>query len=325
MKKINRKEFLEISIKAAGTLLAGSALGSKISLAGTKRTTLHAGYLPIADHLILPVSHARDNSNYQNLRVKPHRCRSWDEIAIKFDTGMLQAAFMLAPHAMYNSNRDPSLRCILAGHTDGSVIASRKDIINAKGLIGCTVGVPHKRSTHSVLLYKYLKEKNIDMKKSVRLQKVDPPLIVKSLKSGRIDAYAVAEPWGLKGVDKGIARVMELSKNIIPGHICCIIIMKKRYIEKNKDAVEEWVRSLNEAGRFIHNNIKDAASIQKPYMNHNPEEIEKTISGGLISYRDLRPDRKKFVEMHDMAMKSGVLPEKCNLDRLLDNSFAGRA
>ncbi len=50
-----------------------------------------------------------------------------------------------------------SLRCVLLGHTNGSVVVARNEIAEAKTLIGKTFGIPHAQSTHKILLFNYLK------------------------------------------------------------------------------------------------------------------------------------------------------------------------
>ena len=145
-----------------------------------------------------------------------------------------------------------------------------------------------------MLLYKYLKDNGITDCNRVKLIEVPPPLTVKTLKAGRIDAYAVAEPWGIRGVDEGVARTLELSRDIIPDHVCCLVMINKRIIEKKPDVVSEWVKSLQSAGRFIHDDPDRACLLQKPYMKHLPEEMAKTVKDDIISYRDLSPNREKL-------------------------------
>ena len=322
MKRISRRDFLKRSIRTGGIILSAQMIGGRSILAGaSEKFDLNVGYLPISDHLILPVSHALDNPKYNGFNVRPYLCRSWDEILGKIDMGIFHAAFMLAPLAMYEVSAGSPLRCVLLGHTNGSVIASEKSITDAAGLLGKTVSIPHSKSTHRVLLYKYLKDNGIRDYNRVKLMKVSPPLTVKTLKAGRIDAYAVAEPWGIRGVDEGVARTLELSKDIIPGHVCCLVMINKRIIEKKPDVVSAWVNSLQNAGQFIHDDPDRACLLQKPYMKHLPEEMAKTVRDDIISYRHLSPSRKKLGRMNDLAFECGVLSEKCNLDTFINSSF----
>jgi len=323
MRRISRRAFLKRSVCSGGAILAAQMVGAGSILADTpKKFNLNVGYLPISDHLILPVSHALDNARYNGFNVQPYLCRSWDEILGKVDMGVLHAVFMLAPLAMYEVRAGSPLRCVLLGHTNGSVIASKKSITDAAGLLGKTVGIPHTKSTHRVLLYKYLKDKGITDCNRVKLIEVPPPLTVTTLKAGRIDAYAVAEPWGIRGVDEGVARTLELSRDIIPDHVCCLVMINKRIIEKKPDVVSEWVKSLQSAGKFIHDDPDRACLLQKPYMKHLPGEMAKTVKDDIISYRDLSPNREKIDQMNDLAFECGVLSEKCDLDSFVNSRFA---
>jgi len=123
-------------------------------------------------------------------------------------------------------------------------------------------------------------------------------------------------------VNEGAARILEYSKNIFPDHVCCIVMVKKEVIERAPGAVSEWVRSLQDAGRYIHANVDEAAALQRTYMKHRPEEISQVIRQEMISYTSLRPDRESLGAMHDLAMESGVLPKKCDLAEFVDDRFA---
>jgi hypothetical protein len=102
MRRISRRDFLKRSVCAGGAVFAAQMVGAGSILAGTPgKFNLNVGYLPISDHLILPVSHALDNAQYNGFNVQPYLCRSWDEILGKVDMGVLHAVFMPAPLAMY--------------------------------------------------------------------------------------------------------------------------------------------------------------------------------------------------------------------------------
>ena len=325
MNRITRRDFLKHSIYAGGAILATQMIGSQnISASPRKKFTLNVGYLPICDHLILPVSHALDNSNYNNVNIRPYLCKSWDEILGKVDMGILHAVFMMAPLAMYKINNGFPLKCVLLGHTNGSVIAAEKSIADHKELIGKTIGIPHPKSTHRVLLYKFLKSKGIGAKNinNLKLVETPPSLTVKNLKAGRIDAYSVAEPWGIKGINEGVSRILEFSRDIIPDHVCCLVMVKSRVIEKKPDAVSEWLKSLQRAGKVIHSDPDRADELQKPYMKHRPGEMAQAVKDEMISYMDLMPSTKKLSTIHDLALECGILSEKCDLNKFIDSRFA---
>ncbi len=67
--------------------------------------------------------------------------------------GVLHAAFLLAPLAMFKYLQESPLKCVLLAHTNGSVLASAISIKKAGDLVGKTIGIPHTKSTHRVLLF----------------------------------------------------------------------------------------------------------------------------------------------------------------------------
>lgn len=324
MKRMSRRQFVRYSLAGAAGMAAAHMTGPLSALAQEedKRAVLNVGYLPISDHLILPVSHALHGAAYKHVRVNPMLCLSWDEILGKVDMGMLQAAFMLAPLAMHETFMGTPLRCVLLGHTNGSALAAKPSVKQAKDLLGRTIGIPHARSTHRVLLYKFLKDSKVENMNETRLVMVPPPLTVKSMKAGKIDAFCVAEPWGRAGVSAGVAGILAYSKNILADHVCCLVMLEKRFIEKHTDAAAEWVGSLQETGRIIHDDPDRAGELQAPYMNHKPDAVAGVVKNKLVSYEKLFPSRQKLEVMHDLSRECGVLDEDCDLAKLVITDFA---
>lgn len=322
MKKINRRAFIRGTMALGGAICASQFVDPLNLLADTGKFNLNVGYLRITDHLLLPVSHALDGDRYKHIRITPYLCNSWDEILGKIDMGILHAAFMLAPLAMFNYLQHPTMSCVMLGHRNGSVIITDKSIISANDLVGKTLGIPHAKSTHTILLYKYLQNKGLKNINDVRLVKVAPALTVQTLKSGKINGYAVAEPWGIRGVKDGVGTVLEYSKNIIPDHACCILMVNNRVLSKRKEAIEEWTASLARAGETIQQDPERTAQLQTAYMQHPPELILKVLASGMISYNSLAVDRKTIATMHDYAVDYGVLPEPVDLGRFIDTRFA---
>ncbi len=321
MQKISRRNFIKKSVYTGSSMVASQIMGLGKTFAASEKFNINVGYLPITDHLILPISHALDNKNFHYINVHPYLCKSWDEILAKLDMGVFDAAFMLAPLAMHKVKSAAPMKCLLFGHTNGSVIAAKKTITDFRGLDGKSVGIPHSKSTHRVLLYKYFKDKGVLDKIKIRLVKVPPPLIIKNLKLGVLDAYAVAEPWGVRGVTEGVTNILEFSKNIIPDHACCIVMVKNRVVEKHPAALSEWVKSLNNAGRIIHDDPEQAGLIQKPYMHLSPADVIKVINDDVISYRNLYPDEKKLEVISELAFECGILAEQCDCKQFINNSF----
>jgi NitT/TauT family transport system substrate-binding protein len=321
MKTITRRTFI-LGTMALGGAVCSSPFGRPASLlADTGKVNLNVGYMQTTDHLLLPVSHALDGERYKHVRITPHLCNSWDEILGKIDMGILQAAFMMAPLALFNFLQHPTMNCVLLGHRHGSVIVTDKSITVANDLAGKIIGIPHAKSTHTILLYKYLQDNGVENINDIKLVQVTPALSVQNLKSGKINGYAEGEPWGIRGVDEGVARVLEYSKNIIPDHACCILMVNKRVIAKQRDAIEEWIESLARAGETIHQDPERAARIQTAYMQHPPELVLKVLASGMISYNSLTADHKTIATMHDYAFDYGILPERVDLGQFIDTRF----
>jgi len=323
MKIITRRTFLNKTAQIGFYSLFSSLLNfPNKAIAYGSKININVGYMSIIDHLILPVSHALYNSTYKNISITPHLCRSWDEILGKLDMGILNAAFLLTPLAMktfYFNN----MKCILLGHRNGSVIASSPEIKSAEDLSKAVIGIPHSHSTHTILLYKYFKDNGIDNLQDISLKKIPPLETVSQLQDCKINAYSVAEPWGMLGVNKGVVHIIEHSKNIIPNHPCCILMIRERFLKQHKNSVKKWVASLQSAGEFIHKNYKKAAELQKNYMYLNVGDVFNVLKKEHISYRNLGPNQLEFKKIFDLAFEAGLLQGQFEMKSFVNTSFAG--
>ena len=86
------------------------------------KETMKVGYLPILDHLILAVSHERENELFKEVDVEPKMFKKWDELAGAIKAGTIDAAFILSPLAMDMFNSGADIRVVLLGHRNGSAL-----------------------------------------------------------------------------------------------------------------------------------------------------------------------------------------------------------
>lgn len=301
-----------------------------ISNAALAKEILRVGYLPIMDHLILPVSHALDNKQYQQLEVKPRLFKKWAELTGALKANKIDAAFILAPVAMDMFQNGLDIKTILLAHRNGSSITVTKtsviqDIIDLKGK---NIGIPGKKSTHVALLNTYLKRAHLSLK-DVTLKSIAPPNMQQAMELGFIDAFIVAEPFGSKVVKQNKGHLLILSKNILPEHIDCIVVIKNNFLNQYPDAVKEWLNSLIHASQWIENDrlTMQAHSIANLvsdgiYYPHSKDLIINTLSEPLekISFTDLKPEITDFEITLNISKEAGILTD-VDLTHFIDTRF----
>lgn len=292
-------------------------------------TSITVGYLPILDHLPLLVSHHQDNDKFQHVSITPRLFKSWAEMSGALKAGVIDAAFILSPLAMDLFNEGVPIQTVLLAHRDGSAITVKKDstIHSASDLKGKNVAIPNRISTHTALLNEYLEGAGLSLK-DINTKVIAPPNMIKAMNAGAIDAFIVAEPFGAKAQSSNVGEILALTKDIVPNHVECIVVVRTDVLEKEPVAVEEWVASLIRAGQFIdqdkyENNSRKVSEITaEKYWAHSAE----TIASGLqnpkdrISFSNLNPDLKDFQTIMEISLEAGII-KQTDLDNFIDASF----
>jgi NitT/TauT family transport system substrate-binding protein len=163
--------------------------------------------------------------------------------------------------------------------------------------------------------------------KDVITKVVAPPNMIRAMKMNRIDAFIVAEPFGAKAQSSGVGKILVMTKDIVPNHVECIVVVKQDLIEQQAQAVQEWVNSLLRAGRWIdkdkmENNAKQTAHLAVKYLPHSEDSIISGLENpkDRISFTDLNPDKADFQTIVDMAIQAHLI-DKVNLEAFIDKQF----
>lgn len=310
------------------TMLCLSLLISNVALA---KEVLRVGYMPIMDHLIFPVSHALDNKQYQQIEVKPRLFKKWSELTGALKANKIDAAFILAPLAMTLFEKGADIKAILLAHRNGSSLTVTKtstidDVVDLKGK---NIGIPGKKSTHVALLNAYLKRAHLSLK-DVTLKSIAPPNMQQAMELGFIDAFIVAEPFGSKAVKQDKGNLLILSRNILPEHIDCIVIMKDNFLNQHSEAVKEWLNSLVRASQWIENDrsTTQAHAIANlvsdgMYYPHSKDLIINALSEPLekINFINLKPELEDFEIILNLSKEAGIINNGVDLTHFVDTRF----
>lgn len=319
---MNRREFL----KASGLVLAAATTAPGLVgnvLAGGAKVTLKIGYLPLSDHLLMI---AAEREQFKTVDIKPVKFSSWPEIAEALKNGAIDGAFLLTPIGLTLRQKRVPVKVVLLGHRNGSALTVRNNIgINrVEDLKGKIVAVPSPFSTHNILLRKLLTEKHIDPARDLKIIDMAPPEMVNALATGRIHGYIVAEPFGAQAEAQKVGKVLTLSKDIWPNHICCVLNFRETVIGSHPEAVQELVSGFTRTAAFIEANPALAAKGSTKILGQKPEIIERVLTSprDRISFHNLVPAKADFAATQDYMVKFGITKDKVDLGSYLDDRFA---
>jgi NitT/TauT family transport system substrate-binding protein len=319
-RSIGRREVLRLAAAGASTL----ALAGRRAFAQAEKVRIRLGHLPITDHLtVIAASRAR----FEKLTLETVKFASWPELAEALKSGSLEMAFALTPMSLTLRQKGAPIKIILLGHRNGSVLLAANDISRVADLRGKTIAIPSRFSTHNLLLRRLLSREGIDADRDVTLIEMAPPEMVQALAGGGIAAFIVAEPFGAQGELRKIGKVLALSKDIWPNHVCCALNAREDLIAAHPEAVQELVSALVSAGHFATEHPQEAAQLSKPFLGQDPAVIVRAmiVPPGRVTYDNLVPTLADLTATQDSMVEYKLASARVDLAHFLDDRFARAA
>lgn len=279
------------------TALSLTACGSQQTQAGAtdaaqtsgEKTTVSIAYLPITH--ALPVFELKNEleADNSNLQVELVKYGSWPELLEALNTGKVDAASVLVELAMKSKQENNDLKLAALGHRDGNVIVANDTIQSVKDLKGKTFAIPHRQSSHNILMNLALQEAGLTAE-DLNVVELAPTEMPSALTSGQIDAYCVAEPFGAKGVSLGKGHVLKTSEELWKDSLCCGLVLNGSFIEKNGETAKTLVKSYEAAGDHLDKTT--AFDVAKQYLGQDDDILKTSLQW--ISYNDLAIEQKAY-------------------------------
>lgn len=312
---------------------------------------IHALFVPLADHYAAAVvAHARYASQMQKCDYSVEMMQSWPSLRGKFQSGQADAAFIIGTLAMHMFAEQPNFRCVSLVHRDGNALALNEVFLKKVNLPPNRVdrkptpdvakamadwkkdtgapsvcGVPALESTHTVVLYKYLKDHGLKLavgegEGDVLAKAVAPPkspeFLQQEAKGGRAASFEQSLPWADVVETGGFGKVAWYSKDIIKwphGHVECIMIANNEAIARKREALKELVHYIHKAGQDIDQAraqggqaLEEIAVLINKYIpTHSVEAVKQSLSAelGVINYSNLSPEKAGIKHIMDLAVE----------------------
>ena len=338
--------------------------------AGRDKQVIKAIYIPLADHYAGIIAYEKYRGKMKLADYQIERMKSWPLLRAYFMSGEVDMAYVMCPLAMDMFRENPNFRWIGLMHRDGNALAIN-DLLNvhvnlpakridrkpdakvaeafakAKRDFGqpTECGMPDLLSTHTVVLYKYLKEHGKTLgigrgrDKDVVAIEVPPPkapaFLKKNNSRGIPASFEQSLPWADVVETQNFGRVAWYSKDVMPwpnGHVECIAIATDECIKAKQEALKEVTYYIHKAGLDIEAARLEggpamkaiADMIRKHIPEHNEEAIIQSLRPDLmvINYRHLNLDKAGLRQIMDLAVEGGILKGPIKINEFADPRFA---
>lgn len=296
MRVMNRKiTALTLSLALA---LSATACGSKDD--SNDENVVKIAYLPIT-HSLAALEEADELETGDGIKVELVKYGSWPELLDALNTGRVDGASVLIELAMKSKQEGIGLKAVALGHRDGNVVIVSNDINTAADLKGKTFAIPHRQSSHNILLNETLTTAGLTVD-DVNVTELAPTEMPSALASGQIDGYCVAEPFGAMGVSLGAGKVLYSSEELWPDSLCCGLVLTDKFIEERPEQAKEFVQSYKAAGNNL--DKEKAKKVAKKYLSQTDDVLD--ISLQWISYNDLDITEETYGQLVERVKEYGL-------------------
>ncbi|MCL2347677.1 MAG: ABC transporter substrate-binding protein [Planctomycetaceae bacterium] len=269
------------------------------------KKTIKIAYLPLTH--ALAVLAAKDLSEEgkidANVNVELVKFSSWPELTDALNADRVDGASVLIELAAKAKEQGIDLKVVALGHHNGNAVIVKPEINSAANIKGKTLAVPHRQSSHNILVRQMLSDAELSLS-DVNLVELPPPEMPSALAQGTIDGYCVAEPFGAKAVTMNIGKALRQSDELWKNSICCGLVLNNAYLKAHPDAAREFVEQYKQAGHYLSAHPEAAMRVAKNHLAVDEETLELSLKW--ISFDDLQMTKDSYDTLTEKMVKFGL-------------------
>jgi len=285
-------------------------LFSGLSCTPAKTETVRIGYL-LGDLHHLPFFVALDKGFFKDEGVNVQVVGPFDAGPAEMDAlaaNQLDMGYVGIAPAVLAAARKIDLSIISGVNLEGSGLATKIGINSLADLKSKKVATPAPGSIQYVMLGMLLAKNSLSFSDlDLFAGTIKPPDMPQSLQTGRISGYFVWEPFVAKSLAGGYGKVLVESKEIWPGHPCCVIVARNDFALKNDKTVAAVTRAHRKAVQLIADNPAEAKAIAQKWTRLDAAVIDNAFTRVKYTYYLSKDDVKRFAREIISLGESGAI------------------
>ena len=288
------------ALTGCGTTNPDSTSAADTTKTDSSKTNITLGYLPITHALaVFETKELLDKKSDSDIEVTLQKFSSWTDLMDALNSGKI--ASVLVELAMGAVSNGIDLKAAALGHKDGNVVIVSDDISDVRDLKGKTFAIPSNQSSHNILLNDMLALGDLSID-DINVVQLAPSEMPSSLASGSIDGYCVAEPFGAQAVVQGYGHVLYDSTDLWQDSICCALVFNGGFLDKNKEAADEFLSTYKEAGSLLDEGI--AKEVAEKYLGQDEKTLDVSLEW--IHYDDLDISLDDYEQLSKKVKEYGI-------------------
>ena len=217
------------------------------------------------------------------------------------NSGKIDGASVLVELAMGAVSNGIDLKAAALGHKDGNVVIVSDDISDVRDLKGKTFAITSNQSSHNILLNDMLALGDLSID-DINVVQLAPSEVPSSLASGTIHGYCVADTFGAQDVVQGYVHVLYDSTDLWQDSICCALVFNGGFLDKNKEAADEFLSTYKEAGSLLDEGI--AKEVAEKYLGQDEKTLDVSLEW--IHYDDLDISLDDYEQLSEKVKEYGI-------------------
>lgn len=284
--------------------------------AAEERRTVRIAYLPITH--ALPLFAEKELLANDDVQIELIKYGSWPELMDALNTGKVDGASVLVELAVKAREQGIDVRAAALGHKDGNVIIGGNDIEKVEDLRGKIFAIPHKQSTHNLLLQQMLAEHGMTMQ-DLTVVELSPPEMPAGLAQGQIAGYCVAEPFGAKAIALGKGHILAKAEELWPDSLCCALVFNGDFVDKHPELARQATAKYLSAGEYLTQHQEEQPRIAQLYLKAKAKVVEMSLK--FIRYDDLRITPEAYGELTQRMVTAGLIEKIPAYEDFVDSSL----
>ncbi len=272
--------------------------------------TVRIGYL-LGDLHQLPFFVAQDKGFFKDEGINVQVAGPFDAGPAEMDAlaaNQLDMGYVGIAPSVLAAARKIDLSIISGVNLEGSALATEIGINSVADLKSKKVATPAPGSIQYVMLGMLLSQNSLSFSDlDLFPGTIKPPDMPQSLQTGRISGYFVWEPFVAKSVVGGYGKALVESKEIWPGHPCCVVVTRNDFALKNDNTVAAVIRAHRKAVQFITDNPADAKTIAQKWTRLDAAIIDNAFTRVKYTYALSKDDVKRFAREIIILGESGTI------------------
>lgn len=281
-----------------------------LSCAPAAPATVRIGYL-LGDLHQLPFFVAQDKGFFQDEGISVQVVGPFDAGPAEMDAlaaNQLDMGYVGIAPSVLAAARKIDLSIISGVNLEGSALVTEIAFNNVSDLKSKKVATPAPGSIQYVMLGMLLSKNSLTFSDLELFPgTIKPPDMPQSLQTGRINGYFVWEPFVAKSVAGGYGKALVESKEIWPGHPCCVIVTRNDFALKNAGFAAAVTRAHIKAVDFISGNPAEAKAIAQKWTRLDAAVIDNAFTRVKYTYALSREDVKRFISEIISLGESGTI------------------